>query len=49
MEMSAITNVLCVVKPLIFSNDVDWDIWESLFDSNFWMTAEERKELEGKE
>ena len=49
MKMNTVPNVLCVVKPLVFSNDVDWDIWDSLFDSNFWMTAEERMELKAKE
>ena len=34
---------------MVFSNDVEWNNWESSFDSNFWMTIEERNVLARKE
>ena len=32
------------IKPLVFSNDMDWSRWEKTFDPMFWMTPDERKE-----
>ena len=34
---------------MIFSNDTEWDSWECSFDSNFWMTQEQRDELAKKQ
>ena len=29
---------------MIYSNDQEWDEWESSFEQQFWMTLDERKE-----
>ena len=34
--------ITCVIKPLTFGIDVDWDNWESSFNDDFWMTVEEK-------
>ena len=40
-----ISNYMCNVQRLVYSNDRDWDQWEISFDANFWMTEEERKSM----
>ena len=37
------------IKPLIFSDDMDWSRWEKTFDPMFWMTPDEKKKRLQKE